>query len=412
MTDLVDRPVDALVVERKAVPVPFHRASIDESDIQAVVDVLRSGWLTTGPVCREFEASFAATLGPEVEALAVNSCTSGLHLALEAVGVGPGDYVITPAYTFTATAEVVRYLGAHPLLVDVDERTGNLTVDIVQRAYQRLPASERHRVKALVPVHFAGLPCAMEELQALAAANDWALVDDAAHALPAERRGRPVGSYGDITAFSFYATKTLCTGEGGMVVTRRPELAARMRLMRLHGIDRDVFNRYAETDSWRYAVVAPGFKYNLTDMAAALGLSQLHRLRALRDKRAQIAATYTAAFAGIDGLYVPPDAPAGDLHAWHLYALRVLDGQLVRDRLIQELGREGIGTSVHFIPLHMQPYYRETYALEDRDCPSATRLHRREVSLPLFPDMSCSQVERVLEAVPAALARARRSARS
>jgi dTDP-4-amino-4,6-dideoxygalactose transaminase len=411
MTEVVDRPTNSLVVER-ALSVPFHSASIDEGDIQAVVDVLRSGWLTTGPVCKAFEQAFARRLGPDVEALAVNSCTSGLHLALEAVGVGPGDYVITPAYTFTATAEVVRYLGAHPLLVDVDERTGNITADIVQRAFQRLPSTERHRIKALVPVHFGGLPCAMEELAALAEANDWALIDDAAHALPAERRGLPVGAYGDATAYSFYATKTLCTGEGGMVVTRRPELATRMRLMRLHGIDRDVFNRYAETDSWRYAVVAPGFKYNMTDIAAALGLSQLQRLRALRDQRAAIAATYSKAFADIDGLYLPPDAPEGDLHAWHLYALRVLDGQKVRDRLIEELGREGIGTSVHFIPLHMHPYYRQTYALEDRDCPSSTRLHRREVSLPLFPDMTPTQVDRVLEAVPAALVRARRSARS
>ncbi|MCW2601705.1 MAG: DegT/DnrJ/EryC1/StrS aminotransferase [Frankiales bacterium] len=408
MTDVVDLR-DGWLRPAPLDPVPFHVASIEEDDIAAVVAVLRSGWLTTGPVCRAFEEAFARTLGDGVEALAVNSGTSALHLALEALGVGPGDYVLTPSYTFTATAEVVRYLGAHPLLVDVDERTGNLTPETVEQAYERLPRGVRFRVKALMPVHFAGLPCAMEQLTALADGAGWAVVDDAAHALPAARQGVPIGGGGDATGFSFYATKPLCTGEGGMVVTRRPEIAARMRVMRLHGIDHDAFNRYAEPDQWRYAVVAPGFKYNLTDIAAALGLSQLRRLHALRDRRAAVAATYSAAFAGIDGLDVPPDAPAGDEHAWHLYALRVLDGPRVRNRLVQELARLGIGTSVHFIPLHMQPYYRDTYALEEHECPAATRLHGRELSLPLFPDMTAEQVMRVIEAVPAALARARDS---
>lgn len=386
---------------------PFHVASIDETDVEAVVAVLRSGWLTTGPVCRAFEEGFASTVGHGVDALAVNSCTSAMHLALEALGVGTGDYVLTSSYTFTATAEVVRYLGAHPIFVDVDERTGNLTPDTVRQTYERLPASSRHRVKALMPVHFAGLPCAMDELVELADEHGWAVVDDAAHALPAARKGVPIGAYGDATAFSFYATKTLCTGEGGMVVTRRPEIAARMRVMRLHGIDRDVFDRFSEPDRWRYSVVAPGFKYNMTDLAAALGMSQLRRLHAMRDRRAAVAATYSEALATVDGVEVPPSAPAGDQHAWHLYALRVLEGPRVRNRLVQELARVGIGTSVHFIPLHLQPYYRNAYALEEQECPAATRLHGREISLPIFPDMTPAQVERVVEAVPAALARAR-----
>ncbi|MGB8652208.1 MAG: DegT/DnrJ/EryC1/StrS family aminotransferase [Mycobacteriales bacterium] len=410
MTDIIDLrdlPQQDAHHDARQGSVPFHVASIDQQDIDAVVEVLRGGWLTTGPACRAFEDAFARTIGHGVEAIAVNSCTSALHLALEALGVGHGDYVLVPSYTFTATAEVVRYLGAHPLLVDVDEATGNLTVDTVEQTYERLPRGVRARVKALVPVHFAGLACAMEELVALAERRGWALVDDAAHALPASRKGLPVGSYGDVTAYSFYATKTLCTGEGGMVVTRRPEVAARMRVMRLHGIDRDVFNRYAEPDRWRYAVVAPGFKYNMTDMAAALGLSQLRRLDAMRDRRAAIAASYTAAFAQVDGLGTPPDAPAGDVHAWHLYALRVLDGPRVRNRLVQELARLGVATSVHFIPLHLQPYYRDAYALEEHECPGATRLHGRELSLPLFPDMTPSQVQRVVEAVPLALARSR-----
>ena len=389
------------------VEVPFHTASITENDIAAVVAVMRGGWLTTGPVCKAFEDAFALALGEPVEALAVNSCTSALHLALEAHQVGPGDYVLLPAYTFTATAEVVRYLGAHPVLVDVDERTGNLTRATVEQAYLRLPSDVRPRVRALVPVHFAGLPCELEDLEALSREHRWAMVDDAAHALPAARKGVPVGGYGDATAYSFYATKTLCTGEGGMVVTRHPEIAARMRVMRLHGIDRDVFNRYAEPDRWRYEVVAPGFKYNLTDVAAALGLSQLRRLHAMRDRRAAVAARYSAALAGVDGLEVPPDAPPGDQHAWHLYALRVLDGPAVRNRLVRELARRGIATSVHFIPLHLQPYYRDAYALEERDFPGATRLHGRELSLPIFPDMTSRQVDAVIEAVPAALAAAR-----
>jgi dTDP-4-amino-4,6-dideoxygalactose transaminase len=389
--------------------VPFHRASIDEEDIDAVVEVLRSGWLTTGPRCRDFETAFAAHLGGGVDALAVNSCTSGLHLALEAVGVVAGDLVLVPSYTFTASAAVVRYLGADPVLVDVDPRTGNLTVATIRQAVERLPVADRERVVALVPVHFAGLPCEMEELCQLAEQEGWVVVDDAAHALPATRKGRPIGQWADATAFSFYATKTLCTGEGGAVVTRRPELADRMRLMRLHGIDRDVFDRYAALDQWRYEVVAPGFKYNLGDMAAALGLSQLLRLHDMRDRRAAVAERYGELNA-VEGLACPPGPDEGDEHAWHLYALRVLDGRRVRDLLVRELAAEGIGASVHFIPLHMQPYYRETYSLSEADFPGATELHGRELSLPLFPDLTRAQVDRVLETVPRALARARRCA--
>jgi len=389
------------------VHVPFHVASIDDDDVAAVVEVLRSGWLTTGPVAAQFEQAFSAQLGGEVESLAVSSCTAALHLALEAVGVGPGDQVVVPSYTFTATAEVVRYLGAHPLVVDVDPRTGNLTAEGVARAVDELPQPIGSAVRALVPVHFAGLPCEMEQLCALAESRGWAVVDDAAHALPAARRGIPVGRYADATAFSFYATKPLCTGEGGMVVTRHAALAERMRVMRLHGIDRDVFDRYSAPDRWRYAVVAPGFKYNLSDMAAALGLSQLTRLRAMRDRRAEVAGAYSAALAGEEGLEVPPEAAAGDLHAWHLYALRVLDGPDVRNRLVRELGELGVGASVHFIPLHEQPYYRDSYGLEAARFPGAARLFDQEVSLPLFPGMTEAQVERVAEAVPVALARAR-----
>ncbi len=399
------------LAEQPTTTVPFHVADIDDQDVAAVVEVLRSGWLTTGPVCAAFEAAFARRLGGDgdgdLQAIAVNSGTSGLHLALEAVGVKGGDLVLVPSYTFTATAEVVRYLGAHPVLVDVDPHTGNVTEATVELAYHRLSGHERRRVKAVVPVHFAGLPVALEQLVEQTERHGWALVDDAAHALPATRRGLPVGRYGDATAFSFYATKTLCTGEGGMVVTRDPALAARMRVMRLHGIDHDVFDRYAQPDKWRYAVVAPGFKYNLPDTAAALGLSQLRRLDDMRDRRTAVAARYSAALAGVEGLAVPPQAPEGDLHAWHLYSLRVLDGPEVRDQMVRELASLGVGSSVHFIPLHMQPYYRDAYGLDDRQFPGATRLFGQELSLPLFPGMTPEQVEQVVSAVPEALARAR-----
>lgn len=397
----MDEPVD----------VPFHRASIDDDDIAAVVAVLRSGWLTTGPRARAFERDFAAFLGGGVEALAVNSCTSGLHLALEASGVSAGDYVLTTPYTFTATSEVVRYLGAHPLFADVDPVTGNLTTQSVLEAHGRLPRSERRRVRALLPVHFAGRPCDLTALTQVASDHSWRLVDDAAHALPASHAGLPVGRWGTATAFSFYATKTLCTGEGGMVVTADPELGSRMRTMRLHGIDRDSFDRYTAKDAWRYEVVAPGFKYNLGDLAAALGTTQLRRVRTMRDRRAELASAYDLAFDGVDGLGLPAHAAPGDEHAWHLYALRVLDGPEVRDALVRELARAGIGTSVHFIPLHLQPYYRDTYALTPEDFPGATRLHGEEISLPLFPDMSDVEIERVVEAMPGALMRARTVAR-
>jgi dTDP-4-amino-4,6-dideoxygalactose transaminase len=392
--------------------IPFHAASIDEEDIAGVVAVLRSGWLTTGPRARAFEKSFAEALGGGVTALAVNSCTSGLHLALEALHVREGDLVLTTPYTFTATSEVIRYLGAHPVYADVDPVTGNLTRETVAEAFDRLAGAQRTRVKALVPVHFAGLPCDMTGLTGLAAQHGWAVVDDAAHALPAQHQGVPIGRWGAATAFSFYATKTLCTGEGGMVVTPHHGLAARMRTMRMHGIDRDAIDRYRMPDSWRYQVVAPGYKYNLPDVAAALGSTQLRKLHTMHARRAAVAAQYDAAFREVDGLAPPPHAVPGDEHAWHLYALRVTDGAAVRDELVRELARLGIGTSVHFIPLHLQPYYSRLYDIGPGSFPAADALFAQEVSLPLFPDMTPEQVARVVDAVPRALARARASALS
>lgn len=390
--------------------IPFHRAVVDDDAIRDVVEVLRSGWLTTGARCRAFEEAFAARIGDDVHAIAVNSATAALHLGLEAVGVRVGDLVLTTPYTFAATAEVIRHLGADPVFVDVDPVTGNLTPELVADAYERLSPGKRARVRALVPVHIAGLPCDLAALSALAEEHGWALVDDAAHALPATSAGRTVGTVGDVTAFSFYVTKTLNTGEGGMAVTRDDRLASRMRTMRLHGIDRDVFDRYRSMDAWYYEVADAGFKYNLTDVAAALGLAGLRHLDADRDARAAIAATYTTAFADLDGLVTPPPASVGDLHAWHLYMARVRLGGAVRDELVRQLAAHGVGTSVHFIPLHLQPYYRRRYGLTPADLPGATQLFHQELSLPLFPTMRPDEVVAVVEAVTAALPMARDAA--
>ena len=387
--------------------VPFHRAELDEAALTAVEAVLRSGWLTTGSQSRGFETAFAEHLGGEVEAVAVNSGTAALHLGLEALGVQRGDLVITTPYTFTATSEVISHLGADPLFIDVDPVTGNLTADRVDAVVARLQPSVRARITALVPVHIAGFACDMTALQQLATQHGWGLVDDAAHALPSTHDRRLIGTLGDVTAFSFYVTKTLCTGEGGMAVTRDPDLAARMRVMRLHGIDRDVFDRYTTPDAWAYEVVAAGFKYNLTDIAAAIGLTQLRSLDTDQARRAAIATAYSNALATLEGIDTPPMPPPGDQHAWHLYPLRVRDGAAVRGALIRQLASRGIGASVHFIPLHHHRHYQRTYRLNVDTFPDATRLFQQEVSLPIFPAMTDEQVQMVVEAIPAALADAR-----
>jgi len=374
---------------------PFALPDIGEEEISAVVEAMRSGWLTTGPQAAAFEREFAEYLGAGVEAVAVNSATAGLHLALEAVGVGPGDEVIVPTWTFTATAEVVRYLGADPVIVDVDAATLNLDLDAAERVLSP-------RTRAMIPVHFAGLAVDRGRLSSFAERHALSVVEDAAHAFPTLSAGSLVGTgSSDAAVFSFYATKTMTTGEGGMAVTPDPALAQRMRTMRLHGISRDVFGRYrGSAPSWQYEVVAPGFKYNLTDPAAALGRVQLRRAEAMRGRRAEIAARYDAEFASLP-VTLPAHAPDGDTHAWHLYTLR-LDScaRVSRDDFIARMADEhGVGCSVHFIPLHRQPYWRERYRLDDRDYPVATREFERVVSLPIFSGMSERQVDMVVDSV-------------
>ena len=373
---------------------PFALPDIGEEEIEAVAEAMRSGWLTTGPQAAAFEQEFADFLGGDVHAVAVNSATAGLHLALEALGVGPGDEVIVPTWTFTATAEVVRYLGGDPVIVDVDPTT--LNIDLAGAAAAITP-----RTKAIMPVHFAGLAVDRDAVARLAGDHGLKVVEDAAHAFPAVSRGELIGTGdSDAVVFSFYATKTMTTGEGGMVVTSDDQIAARIRTMRLHGISRDVFDRYRSTvPSWRYEVVAPGYKDNLTDPAAAMGRVQLRRSRAMRERRDAIAARYTEAFAGLP-LQLPLDAPEGDSHAWHLYVVRLDGGARVdRDEFIAGMAAAGVGCSVHFIPLHMHPYWREQYRLADQQFPVATAEFARVASLPIFSSMTDQQVDKVIRAV-------------
>ena len=378
---------------------PFAQPDISEEEIAEVVDSLRSGWLTTGPKVQRFEREFAEWLGGGCEAVAVSSGTAGLHLALEALGVGRGDEVVTTPYTFTATAGAIHQTGARAVFADIDPRTFNLDVERVADAVG--PAT-----RALVPVHFGGLACDMAPLLALARARGLAVVEDAAHALPATYRGRAVGALdSDATVFSFYATKPLATGEGGMVVTRDAALARRCRVLRLHGIDRDAFDRYVEhRPAWQYEVVAPGFKYNLSDLCASLGLHQLRRAHRLREQRERMARRYDEALAGLP-LLPPPRAPADDLHAWHLYEVRLTDeARVTRARFIERKAELGVGCSVHFIPLHLHPYWRDAYGLRPGAFPRALEAYERAVSLPLYTKMTDADQERVVAAVREVLA--------
>jgi dTDP-4-amino-4,6-dideoxygalactose transaminase len=382
--------------DERAPFLPFALPDIGEEEITEVVECLRSGWITTGPRAREFERRFAEFIGGGVQAVSVNSATAGLHLALEALGVGAGDVVATTPYTFTATAEVARYLGADVLFVDIEEDSLNIDPAQLRAALEREP-----RVKAIVPVHIGGLACDMDAIRAIAARHGVPVLEDAAHALPTTHRGRLIGTLSEATVFSFYATKTLATGEGGMLVSADAKLAERARVMRLHGISRDVFDRYtSRTPGWYYEVIAPGFKYNMPDIMAAIGLHQLRKVPQFRARRESIAQRYTAAFADLP-VRTPPGAAPGDLHAWHLYVLR-LDLERLRigrDRFIEELAARGIATSVHFIPLHLQPYWRDRYALRPESYPQALAAYRCALSLPIYTRMTDDDVARVIDAV-------------
>ena len=374
---------------------PYALPEIGDDEINEVIDTLKSGWITTGPKAQRFERDFAAFLGDEsLHCVAVNSATAGLHLALEALGIGPGDEVITTTHTFTATAEVARYLGADVVLVDIEAATMNIDAALVEAAITS-------RTKAIIPVHYAGLAADMAAIHAVAQRHGLKVVEDAAHALPSTANGQLVGTLKSAaTVFSFYANKTITTGEGGMLVTRDAALAARAKVMRLHGMNRDAFDRFtATTPSWYYEVVAPGFKYNLTDIAAALGIHQLKKARAFAQRRSAIAAAFSEAFADLPVL-TAPTAPVGELHAWHIYALRLLPlAPLSREVFIERLFELGIGCSVHYIPLHLHPYWRDRYALRPAMFPHSQRSYEGLVSLPIYSRMTDDDVQRVITAV-------------
>jgi len=378
--------------EALQIKVPFHRADMDEHEVDAVADVIRSGWLTMGAKTFEFERQFADYVGARF-AIAVSSCTAALHLCLEAVGVREGDEVLVPTTTFTATAEVVTYLGARPVFVDINPQTMNLDpLDAARRITDR--------TRAIIPVHLAGQPCEMNKIKRLADTHHIHVIEDAAHALPSSYQGTRIGALSELTAFSFYATKTLSTGEGGMITTDNEDYAHRLQLMRLHGISRDAWKRYAVRSAWHYEVLENGFKYNLTDLQAALGIVQLAKCDQMSRARAQIAQRYTEAFSKIGSLEVPA-VSSGNESAWHLYVLRLhLDRCRVdRGKFVEELADRGIGVSVHFIPLHLQPVYQHKYGYEKGDLPQAEREYERCLSLPIYSSMNGREIEHVIQSV-------------
>ena len=378
--------------------IPFALPDIGNDEINEVIDTLKSGWITTGPKVKRFESDFQDFIGSGVEAIAVNSATSGLHLALEALGVGEGDEIIIPSLTFTATAEVARYLGANVRIVDVNPITLNIDIDAIRAAITP-------KTKVIMPVHYAGLSCNMDEILLLAKEFDLKVVEDAAHALPTTYRGDMIGSLeSDITVFSFYANKTMTTGEGGMVVTRNSDLAKRMKIMRLHGIDRDAFDRFqSKKPAWYYEVVAPGFKYNMTDIAAAMGIHQLKKLPGFLDRRQYLAKRYFDSLSDLP-LTLPMDDVDGGSHSWHLFVIRVQDNSPVnRDELIQILSDQGIGSSVHYVPLHRQPYWRDKYQLTIDMFPITDKAYQAMLSIPLYTAMSDEQQDRVIQVLREAL---------
>jgi perosamine synthetase len=371
---------------------PFHRASIGREEMDAVLDVLRSGWLTTGPRVKQFEAAFAQHTSAS-HAVAVNSCTAALHLALAAIGLEEGDEVIVPTMTFAASGEVVLYFRARPVLLDSAPHSFHMDPALIEAAITP-------RTKAILPVHYSGYAFELDSILQIARRHNLRVIEDAAHSFPSHYNGKPIGAIGDITCFSFYATKTLTTGEGGMITTENPDFADRMRILSLHGISRDAWKRYSSEGSWRYDIEAAGYKYNLTDLQAAIGLVQLEKSEHLLSRRAALAARYTQCLSPLDA-FSTPAVPANVDHAWHLYVLQVNPDllRINRDRVIEELKSRGIGTSVHFIPLHLHSLYRDHCNYRPGQFPNAERHFSRAISLPLFPDLSFDEQDRVIQAL-------------
>ena len=372
--------------------IAFHKPYITDEEISEVIDSLKSGWITMGPKTVRFENEFSRYIGSK-HSIAVNSCTAALHLALKAIDLRQGDEVIIPTMTFTSTGEVVCYFDAKPILVNVEKETHNIDIPSIEKAVTP-------KTKAIIPVHYAGQPCDMDEIKQIAESYKLRVIEDAAHSLPAWYKGRKIGTIGDITCFSFYATKTLATGEGGMVTTENDEWAERIKILRLHGISKDAWKRYSSEGSWFYEVVEAGYKYNMTDIQAALGLAQLKKVEWMWQKRQEIADKYTEAFKKSEFI-ITPYVKSDRISAWHLYVIKLNLNALSIDRakFIEELKTRGIGTSVHFIPLHKHPFYKNIFDYETKDFPAAEWIFERIISLPIYPGMTDKDVDFVIESV-------------
>jgi perosamine synthetase len=382
--------------------VHFSLPTIEDDELSEVIETLKTGWITTGPKSRRFEEEFRNYIGCK-HAVSVNSCTAAMHLALEAIGIKEGDEVITSPMTFAATAEVIRYFKAKPVFVDIDTTTMNIDPKEIENYLSSCMNSHSSLPKAIMPVHYAGYPCDMDRIFQIAKRYNLKVIEDAAHAFPSLYRGKLIGTIGDLTCFSFYATKNITTAEGGMITTDNDQWAERVRIMSLHGISKDAWKRYSVEGNWYYEIIAPGYKYNLTDIAAALGIAQLKKVDAFLKRRRQIAERYHEAFQQLNELDLPfgYGEKEGTTHSWHLYVIRLKLQRLKIDRnkFIEELRKKGIGTSVHFIPLHIHPYYRETYGYQSDDFPIAYETYQRIISLPIYAKMTDHDVERVIESV-------------
>jgi dTDP-4-amino-4,6-dideoxygalactose transaminase len=370
----------------------FHKPFISEEEVAEITDTVRSGWLSMGPKTIRFEQEFNKYIGAK-RSVAVSSWTAAGHLTLEAFGIEKDDEVILPTMTFPATAEIVCYFGAKPVIVDVDEDTLNISLEEIEK-------SITPKTKAIIPVHYGGQPCDMDEILELAKKYNLRVLEDAAHSLPAYYKGKKIGTLSDVTCFSFYATKTLSTGEGGMICTNNEEIAERTAIMRLHGINRDAWKRYSESGSWYYEVVAPGYKYNFTDLQASLGLPQLKKVDIMWEWRKKIAARYTEAFKDFDLIKLHTIKPDRE-SSWHLYPVKLNLEMLTKNRaqLIDELKKHNIGIGVHFMPVHQHLYYQKTFNLDDKDFPVSSAAFPRLMSLPIYPGMTDESIEKVISVV-------------
>jgi dTDP-4-amino-4,6-dideoxygalactose transaminase len=373
---------------------PYSFPDIGSKEISQVIKSIQSGWLTTGPVTKEFEKQFSIFFGSSSYAVSVNSATAGLHLALEAIGIKSGDEVIIPSYTFTATAEVVSYLSAIPVIVDVDEETFNINIESIAKAITK-------KTKAIIVVHFAGLSCEMDEIIKLAKKNKIKIIEDAAHAFPATYKKKYIGNLStEATVFSFYANKTMTTGEGGMIVTKNKKIADRCKIMRLHGINKDAFDRFrSKSPAWKYDVIAAGYKYNLTDIASSIGIVQLSRIKELQKKRERIAKIYNSELSALP-IIIPKNPLQGDIHSRHLYPILLKPNlKINRNSFIDKMHNNNVGCSVHYLPLHMQTFWKKSFNLNKIKFPVSTYLYQNEISIPLFSRMTDDEIDKVIDSI-------------